>query len=51
MMSTVGSYQVMLRGGEDQEVVTTTGASMELLVTQYQLPVPKTVRLPEEGAQ
>lgn len=51
MMTTVGTYQVMLRGADDEEIVTTMGANMELLVTDYDLPVPKTVRLPESGAQ
>lgn len=51
MMTKVGTYQVVLRGAEDEDVVQTMGANMELLVTQYQLPVPKTVRLPETGAQ
>ena len=51
MMTTVGTYQVMLRGVEDEEIVTSMGANMELLVTEYDLPVPKTVRLPESGAQ
>lgn len=51
MMMTVGTYQVMLRGTEDEDIVTTMGANMELLVTEYDLPVPKTVRLPESGAQ
>lgn len=51
MMTTVGTYQVVLRGVDDEEVVTTMGVNMELLVTEYDLPVPKTVRLPEAGAQ
>lgn len=51
MMTTVGTYQVVLRGGSDEEIASTMGASMELLVTEYELPVPKTVRLPESGAQ
>jgi pilus assembly protein CpaB len=51
MMSTVGSYQVVLRGTEDEEIVTSMGVNMELLITEYELPVPKTVRLPEAGAQ
>jgi Flp pilus assembly protein CpaB len=51
MMTTVGTYQVMLRGAEDEEIVTSMGANMELLVTEYELPVPKTIRLPESGAQ
>ncbi|MGH9174360.1 MAG: Flp pilus assembly protein CpaB, partial [Vicinamibacterales bacterium] len=46
MMTTVGTYHVMLRGGDDEESVATTGINMELLVTNYNLPVPKTVRLP-----
>lgn len=51
MMTQVGSFQVMLRGVDDAEVVTTMGANMELLITEYNLPVPKTVRLPDAGAQ
>jgi hypothetical protein len=51
MMSTVGTYQVVLRGTEDEDIVDSLGASMEILVTEYELPVPKTVRLPETGAQ
>ena len=51
MMTTVGTYHVVLRGSEDEEIVTSMGANMELLVTEYELPVPKTIRLPESGAQ
>lgn len=51
MMTTVGTYQVMLRGADDEDIATTMGANLELLVTEYELPVPKTVRLPESGAQ
>jgi len=51
MMTTVGTYQVVLRGGDDDDEVNTMGVNMELLVTEYNLPVPKTVRLPETGAQ
>lgn len=51
MMTTVGTYQIVVRGKDDEEIVSTMGANMELLVTKYQLPVPKTVRLPEAGAQ
>ena len=51
MLTTVGSYHVMLRGGDDEEVVATAGLNMEMLVTEYDLPVPKTVRLPGAGAQ
>jgi Flp pilus assembly protein CpaB len=51
MMTNVGTYHVMLRGGEDEEVVATRGVNLELLVTQYNIPVPKTVRLPGAGAQ
>jgi Flp pilus assembly protein CpaB len=51
MMSNVGTYQVVLRGAEDEEIVDSMGVNMELLVTEYNLPVPKTVRLPETGAQ
>lgn len=51
MMSNVGTYQIMLRGGDDEDIANTMGANLELLVTKYNLPVPKTVRLPEAGAQ
>ncbi|MEX1158904.1 MAG: RcpC/CpaB family pilus assembly protein [Thermomicrobiales bacterium] len=51
MMTTVGTYQVVLRGVDDEEQVATMGANMELLITEYDLPVPKTVRLPLAGAQ
>lgn len=51
MMTTVGSFHVMLRGGDDEEVADTPGINMEMLVTEYDLPVPKTVRLPGSGAQ
>lgn len=49
MMLNVGTYQIMLRGPEDAEIATTPGMNMELLVTTYDLPVPKTVRLPVAG--
>jgi Flp pilus assembly protein CpaB len=51
MMSNVGTYQVVLRGAEDEDIVDSMGINLELLVTEYELPVPKTVRLPETGAQ
>jgi pilus assembly protein CpaB len=51
MMTNLGSYNVMLRGPEDTELVGTPGVNLELLVTQYGMPVPKTIRLPGAGAQ
>ncbi len=51
MMLNVGTYQIMLRGPEDTEIATTPGLNMETLVTGYDLPVPKTIRLPAAGAQ
>jgi hypothetical protein len=51
MMQQVGTFQVMLRGVDDDTELATRGINLELLVTQYNLPVPKTVRLPEAGAQ
>lgn len=44
-----GLVQVVLRGRDDHESIATTGITYEQLVTQYGLPVPKTVRL--EGQQ
>lgn len=51
MMTNLTNYSVALRGPEDDEIVTTPGVNLELLVTEYDLPVPKTVRLPGAGAQ
>lgn len=51
LMSNVGVFHVMLRGPEDDEIVNTDGLNMELLVTEFGLPVPKSVRLPGPGAQ
>jgi pilus assembly protein CpaB len=51
MMLNVGTFQIMLRGPEDTEIATTPGLNMETLVTGYDLPIPKTIRLPAAGAQ
>jgi pilus assembly protein CpaB len=51
MMLNVGTFQIMLRGPEDADVVTTPGLNLETLVTGYDLPIPKTIRLPAAGAQ
>jgi pilus assembly protein CpaB len=51
MMLTVGTYQIVLRGSSDTDVANTPGATMELLVTDYNLPIPKTIRIPAAGAQ
>jgi len=50
-MANLGNYSVMLRGPDDEETVTTPGVNMERLVTEYDLPMPKTIRLPGAGAQ
>ncbi len=51
MMLTVGTYQVVLRGSSDTEIANTPGSTMELLITDYNLPIPKTIRIPSAGAQ
>ena len=51
MMLNVGTFQIMLRGPEDTEIATTPGLNLETLVTGYDLPIPKTIRLPAAGAQ
>lgn len=46
-----GSYQIVLRSPDDEEFVETPGITMNLLVDNWGMTVPKTVRLPEAGAQ
>lgn len=46
-----GTYQIVLRGLEDDEVATTDGSTYNQMVDDLGLPVPKTVRLPGAGAQ
>lgn len=50
MMET-GTYQVVLRGLDDGEIVATDGETFNQMVDELGLPVPKTVRLPAAGAQ
>lgn len=49
LMDNDGQYQVVLRPKDDAGEVTTNGVTYEQLVTEYGLPVPKTVRLPGGG--
>lgn len=46
-----GTYQVILRGLEDEEIVSTDGLTYNRMVDDLGLPVPKTVRLPGAEAQ
>lgn len=46
-----GTYQVVLRGSEDQDTTTTNGITYNSMVDELGLPVPKTVRLPEAGTE
>ena len=46
-----GTYRIVLRGPDDEEIVQTPGVTMNSLVDSWGLVVPKTVRLPEAGAQ
>lgn len=47
----VGSYRLILRGPEDEDIVETPGVSMNQLVDNWGLLVPRTVRLPEAGTE
>ncbi len=42
------SYSFAIRGKDDQDVANTSGITFDMLVTNYQLPAPKSVRLPGE---
>ena len=42
------SYSFTIRGKDDQDVANTSGITFDTLVTNYQLPMPKSVRLPGE---
>jgi pilus assembly protein CpaB len=46
-----GSYQVVLRGLDDDNMADTNGVTFNQMVDDMGLPVPKTVRLPGAGAQ
>ena len=46
-----GIYRIVLRGPDDEDIVQTPGVTMNTLVDSWGLLVPKTVRLPEAGAQ
>jgi pilus assembly protein CpaB len=43
------TFAFAIRGKDDHEPVKTGGITYDVLYTQYQLPAPKSVRLPEEG--
>lgn len=47
----VGTFQLVLRSSGDEEIVQTPGVTMNILVDNWGMTVPKTVRLPEAGAQ
>ena len=42
------SYTFVMRAKDDHDTVTTNGITFDLLVSNYQLPTPKSVRLPGE---
>ncbi|MEZ4522227.1 MAG: hypothetical protein R3A46_11380, partial [Thermomicrobiales bacterium] len=50
-LTEIGTFQIVLRSPEDEDVVQTPGTTMNLLVDNWGMTVPKTVRLPEAGAQ
>jgi pilus assembly protein CpaB len=43
------TFAFAIRGKDDHEPVKSGGITYDVLYTQYQLPAPKSVRLPEEG--
>lgn len=49
LMDNDGRYHVAVRPKDDAGVATTNGVTYDQLVTEYGLPVPKTVRLPGGG--
>lgn len=50
-LSNYGTYQFILRNPEDDDTATTPGITLNSLVDNWGLVVPKTVRLPQAGAQ
>ena len=42
------SYSFTIRSKDDQDIASTSGITFDMLVTNYQLPTPKSVRLPGE---
>lgn len=50
-LSKTGQMQIMLRNPEDQETSETPGMTMNALVDEWGMRVPRTVRLPGAGAQ
>jgi pilus assembly protein CpaB len=46
-----GTYQIVLRGLDDDGIADTNGLTYNAMVDELGLPVPKTVRLPGAGAQ
>lgn len=45
-----GSYSFAVRGKDDHVAAETKGITYDIFVSTYQLPVPKSVRLPGENS-
>lgn len=50
-LEAVGDFQLLLRGPDDEDVVETSGVTLNGLMEDWGLEVPRTVRLPEEEGQ
>lgn len=50
-MKSYGTFQIVLRNGDDSAAATTTGINLGEMVEQFAFPYPKTVRVPGPGAQ
>jgi len=50
-LGNTGTMQILLRNPEDQELSDTPGVTMNALVDEWGMRVPRTVRLPDAGAQ
>jgi Flp pilus assembly protein CpaB len=42
------TFSFAVRGKDDHEIANSSGITYDLLITNYQLPLPKSVRLPGE---
>jgi Flp pilus assembly protein CpaB len=50
-LSNTGTVEIVLRNPEDSDVPETPGVTMNALVDDWDMRVPRTVRMPDAGAQ
>ena len=50
-LTSVGQLEVMLRGPEDEDLPDTPGVTMNALVDEWGMRVPRTVRMPGAGTE